>query len=263
MYILIFLITFLSYFPAAFAGTPENLQMTASSFEEEAPQARGFLENSERVRAPLAWRESVLTDAQQLRSRGLPAAPFLLKASEGLVKRIRPEKIDPTLQQTKEQTEQAENLVTKIIPNSPTTSIVERRRGISVVQRALVSQFSPEHILTLAPPVGRPHPTFGRMIDAIFMLIRAPYQAVGREQVLEKARTWLWVPTAVPLRIEEGDEKYWKQISPGQQKHKRGRPWRDDFIPPGHHFEKGHGKEDKGHWKENKGSWKNHKGHWK
>src|SRR4029453_3993972 len=119
-------------------GIPPDLASSVNGFGEESPAAAAFLEKSTRKGAPRDFTEKVLNEAKALRDRGLPAEPYLLKASEGLAKGAPPERIGGALQKTRRQTEEAESFVNRTLQRKGLSSPPEEKRGaISNFQKAL------------------------------------------------------------------------------------------------------------------------------
>src|SRR4030095_10526254 len=124
---------------------PADLASSATTFGEESPAAAAFLEKSSRKGASREFTVKVLEEAKRLRDRGLPAEPYLLKASEGLAKGTPPAKIGGALEKTRKHTKKAEALVNRPI----------ERRGLSsspAAKREAILNFQKALYLNQTPP---------------------------------------------------------------------------------------------------------------
>ena len=124
----------------------ETLQLLNSG-----PALGAFLQKSNQRAADPAFVYGVLHNARQLNDRGLPVAPYLLKANEGLAKGIPPVQIRPALEKTRQQTEEAELLVNESQARGLVFSNPQQRRmAIQEYQWALLNQ-TPSEVLRNFP----------------------------------------------------------------------------------------------------------------
>ncbi len=120
------------------------LLVTQQLHAQDKPALASFLQQSQSRGAPPEFVQEVLGEARSLQERGIPAEPFLTKASEGLVKGMSPERIRPAIHKTRQQLEQGDQWVNRAVAAGATMpSPEERRSAISQYQKALMVGVGP------------------------------------------------------------------------------------------------------------------------
>lgn len=117
---------------------------------EPSPALQGFLAQSRQRGASPEFVRQVVGEAQSLKFHNLPVEPYLLKANEGLAKKISPAHITPALGQTRRRTEVAGRLVDQaLLGSGHPPSQQERFQAIRDFQGALQGGVPPEELARL------------------------------------------------------------------------------------------------------------------
>jgi hypothetical protein len=112
------------------------LDRQAAQLQEQGPALQAFLKRSREGQVDPAFASEVLSRAKALEDQGLPTEPYLLKANEGLAKKVGAKRMAPALDQTVSRTRNAAAIVDK---STPGVSADSRRRAILQVQSGLMS----------------------------------------------------------------------------------------------------------------------------
>jgi hypothetical protein len=118
---------------------------------EESPALQALLHRQEKGEASKEFVSQVVHEAEGLRSKGLPAEPFLLKANEGIAKQASPKKISKALNRSKVQTELAGELFQKVEKKEGgQIDRQKREKEIQYFQRELMIGKKPAKVERLA-----------------------------------------------------------------------------------------------------------------
>ncbi|MFO1462495.1 MAG: hypothetical protein U1F66_01860 [bacterium] len=235
-----------------------------------SPALQALLRRSAEGGASREFVLGVLQDAQQMQAQGLPTEAYLLKANEGLAKRVPPPKILPVLQESRAGTARAASWVDAVtLREGRRLSPRERQGAILGLQRALLNGASPGELEKAARGAGswqelegqlpswipRRHPVIEVKLPRAPLLNAPPSgpvqekippgQVESREKPLHSGKkAWKKSETLeVPGRPGHGDredgredrkekEEDWKERGRGKGK----------SSGEGHDFDRGHGK---------------------
>ncbi len=118
---------------------------------QSSPAFQALVQRRDRGEVPANFVSEVEKEAGQLQAKGLPVEPYLLKANEGIAKRVPPKKIYPALKTSKQQTEIAGELFEKAAEKEGFQgNSKNREEGILRVQRELMTGKKPSKVEYLA-----------------------------------------------------------------------------------------------------------------
>lgn len=111
---------------------------------EASPALGAFLSRAQQGGVEAKFRDHVILEAQDIQRRGMPAEPYLLKANEGLAKRVGVTQMSSALKRTRGQTVEAARWVDQeIVRGAGVTSPRDRLETIQVYQSVLATGGTP------------------------------------------------------------------------------------------------------------------------
>lgn len=125
--------------PASARAQADDLDRQAAQLQEQGPALQAFLKRSREGQVDPQFTAEVLGRAKALEDQGLPAEPYLLKANEGLAKRVPPKRMAPALEAATARTRSAAALADEAMMRGATASPEARRQAILQFQSELMS----------------------------------------------------------------------------------------------------------------------------
>ena len=125
--------------PLSLRAQGSEVERQAAALQEQGPALQSFLRRNREGQVDSQYSAEILRGAKALEDQGLPSEPYLLKANEGLAKRVGPKQLAPALQSTSARTREAATLVDGAVAQGASASPESRRRAILQFQSALMS----------------------------------------------------------------------------------------------------------------------------
>ena len=125
--------------PLGLSAQNAEVESQAAGLQEQGPALQAFMQRSRQGQVDPAFASEVLRGAKALEDQGLPAEPYLLKANEGLAKRVAPPKILPALGETGTRIRSAAELIDGTVARGASATPESRRQAILQLQSALMS----------------------------------------------------------------------------------------------------------------------------
>lgn len=190
-----------------------DLDRQAAQLQEQGPALQTFLRRSREDQVDPAFASEVLTKAKALEEQGLPAEPYLLKANEGLAKRIPPKKMEPALQNTDGQIRSAAGLADDAVKRGASASPEARRRAILQFQSEMKAGRSDKELEQ-------------SMRESFSKKPNSSLEDLADETTGRKARKKVEKEKPVLPRLEysPGGEKPAKATHPGKEKSPKEKP---------------------------------------
>jgi hypothetical protein len=215
--------------PAGLRAQAGDLDRQAVQLQEQGPALQAFLKRSREGQVDPQFTAEVLNRAKALEDQGLPAEPYLLKANEGLAKRVPPKQMAPALEATTARTRSAAALADEAMKRGATASPQARRQAILQFQSELMA--------------GRSQGDLEKAIQAGFSKGRKPSLTDLAEEVAQPGRgkkEKSKAPAPPTLEHSPGSEKPAKAVAPAKVKREKSSPGMEKGggKPKGGDFEK-------------------------